>query len=283
MGSIEENLDNLEEMQTSAFTRIFGDGMLSKAVIAAIILLVGLLLLKILLVLVRRTLRRSRLDDVLHVFVINTIKVVYLVILGITLLSSLGVPTSTFVTVIAACGAAVALALKDSLSNFAGGILILINKPFKQGDLIASNGVEGRVQHIDLLYSTLLTLNYQTITIPNGLVANNTIVNYSMAQRRRIDIKAGISYSADIETARQCIIEAVRKDAHFLQDPLPFVGVAEHGDSAVILDVQVWCETEKYFPARYALLELVKNTLDEAGIEIPFPQITIHEEKEDLF
>ena len=281
MNSIEENLEDLEEIQTDLFTQMFGDGLLSKVAIAVIITAVGLLFLKILLVFVRRTLKRSHLDDVLHVFVINTIKAVGLTILGITVLSSLGVPTSTFVTVIAACGAAVALALKDSLGNFAGGILILINKPFKQGDLIASNGVEGRVQHIDLLYSTLLTLNYQIITIPNGLVANNTVVNYSMAQRRRIDIKAGISYEADIEAARHSIIDAIQKDDHFLKDPLPFVGVAEHGDSAVVLDVFAWCETENYFPARYALLELVKNTLDEAGIEIPFPQIVVHE-KEDL-
>lgn len=265
-----------------AISSLLENSIIVKAASALVMFLVGLMLLKILLIFVRRTLERSRLDQVLYTFVVNTVKVVCLILLVITVLTHLGVPTGSFVTVIAAGGAAIALALKDSLGNFAGGILIMVQKPFRQGDLISSNGVEGRVQHIDLLYTTLLTLNYQTITIPNGLLANNTIINYSMSECRRIDVQVGISYSSDIEQARRCILDVITRSGSYLDSPAPLVGVAEHGDSAVILDVQAWCETERFFNARYELRESIKKAFDEAGIEIPFTQITIHNDIEDF-
>lgn len=267
---------NTDSINMESISSLLEDSILGRIISALLITLIGMLLLYILLKIIRRALEKSSMDQVIHTFIINTVKVVGAILLIITVLSNLGVPTGSFVTVIAACGAAVALALKDSLGNFAGGILIMLHNPFRQGDLISSNGVDGRVQHIDLLYTTLLTLNYQTITIPNGLLANNTIVNYSMSERRRIDVRVGIAYATDIEKARHCILDMISRSASFLVYPAPFVGVAEHGDNAVILDVQVWCETENFFPARYELLESIKNAFDEAGIEIPFPQITIH-------
>ncbi len=273
---------NADTINLETIGKMMEDSILGKILSALLILAVGMLLLHILLKIIKRALDKSTLDQVLHKFIINTVKVIGVILLLITVLTHLGVPTGSFVTVIAAGGAAIALALKDSLGNFAGGILIMLHKPFRQGDLISSNGVEGRVQHIDLLYTTLLTLNYQTITLPNGLLANNTIVNYSMSERRRIDVKASIAYATDIERARQCILDTIAQSSSFLVYPAPFVGVAEHGDSAVILDVQVWCETEHFFAARYELLESIKNAFDEAGIEIPFPQITIHNDIGDF-
>ncbi len=272
----------MDNLNFDSISRMFDDTLLGRVLSALLILILGMLLLKIILTIVRRSLEKSSLDQVLHTFVINTIKVIGVIIMLITALNVLGVPTGSFVTVLAAGGAAIALALKDSLGNFAGGILILLHKPFKQGDLISSNGVEGRVQNINLLYTTLMTLNYQTITLPNGLLANNTIINYSMAERRRIDLRVAIAYSEDIEKARQCLLDVLSRSASFLAFPEPVIGVAEHGDSGVILDVLVWCETEHFFDARYELLESIKNAFDEAGIEIPFPQITIHNDIGDF-
>lgn len=265
------NALNADELVKSLENR--GEGSVISAII---ILFVGLIVLKILMVVLRKILDRTRMDKVLHNFVLNCIKVAYLVILGVTVLSSLGIPTSTFVTVLASMGIAIALALKDSLTNFAGGMLIMLTKPFSQGDLISTNGVDGRVQHIDLLNTKLLTLNYRIISIPNGMVANNTLINYSASPERRIDIQCGIAYGEDIARVRKVVFDVIAGSDLFLQDKKNRVGVAEHGDNAIILDIQAWCHPDNFFDARYYLREEIVNAFAREGIEIPFPQLVIH-------
>ncbi len=239
-------------------------------------IIIGLVCIKVVLTILTKALDRSNLDPVLHDFIINIVKVLCLVILILTVLGKIGVPTSTFVTVLAACGAAVALALQESLGNFAGGILILLSKPFSRGDLIKSNDVEGRVQSINLLYSTLRTDDNEMISIPNGQLANNTIINYSSEDRRRVSVNVGISYSADIETAREKIKEAVSASENFLSDTEAFIGVSGLDDSSVELVVIAWCRTDFYLKAGYELREIIKEALDGAGVEIPYPQIVVH-------
>lgn len=246
------------------------------------IIIIGLIIIKVFTTLVRRTLNRSNLDPVLHIFIINSIKVTFLILLIITVFGKLGVPTSTFVAVIAACGAAIALSLQESLGNFAGGLLILFSKPFVKGDLIQSGTIEGRVQNINLLYSVLLTEDNERISIPNGQLANNVIVNYTAQDRRRVKINVGISYSADIDRAREAIKAAVSRSEDFLSDKEAFVGVSSLADSCVELIVIAWCRTDFFILARYELREIVKNALDEAGVEIPFPQIVIHQAEDTV-
>ena len=243
---------------------------------AAAIFVIGLVVIKIILAATRHVLKRSTLDGVLYSFIINCIKVVCVIVLVITVLGYIGVPTSTFVTVIAAAGAAIALAVQDSLSNFAAGILILINKPFSQGDLIECNGTSGKVQKIDLLYSTLKTFDNKIISMPNSVIAGNTVTNYSGADKRRIDIKAGVGYDSDIDHVKSVIKEVLDSSDYFDKERAPIIGVAELADSSVNIDVMVWCDTSLYYDAKYYLLENLKKAFDREGIDIPYPQLVVH-------
>ncbi len=277
-----ETVENIGENLLSRLENLLGNELISRVIGVLIIFIVGIILMKILLHFIRKMLKRSKLDDALHTFIINTAKVILWIFLMVTILSALGVPTTAFITLIGACGAAVALALKDSLSNFAGGILVLMHKPFEKGDYVETNGVGGRVEKIDLLYSTLITLDNKVISIPNGKIATDVVTNFSQADRRRIDSKFGISYNADIKKAKEIIAEVVQKSPLFLADPEPMIGVSEHGDNAVIIDVLVWCNTNDYYPAWYSLYEDVKMAFDENGIEIPFPQVVVHSDGNEI-
>ena len=240
------------------------------------VLIIGLVLIKILLVVTRRMLTRSVIDSVLYTFILNCVKVACLIVLVITVLSIAGIPTSTFITVLAAAGAAVALAVQGSLSNFAGGLLILFSKPFVRGDLIESGGITGKVQEINLLYSKLITYDNKIICMPNSTLANNTLINYFGADLRRIDAKVGVSYEADVEKVKSVIMQVARESELLLEEPKPLIGVSEFGDSAVIFDAYVWCRSDDYFSARYSLYENLKKAFDREGIEIPYPQAVLH-------
>ena len=242
----------------------------------AIVLLIGLILIKILLVITRRMLTRSMIDSVLYTFILNCVKVACLIILVITVLSVAGIPTSTFITVLAAAGAAIALAVQDSLSNFAGGLLILLSKPFVRGDLIESGGITGKVQEINLLYSRLVTYDNKIICMPNSALANNTLINYFGADLRRIDVKVGVSYQSDIDKVKSVIMQVIENTEILLSEPKPMVGVSDLADSAVIYDAFTWCRSDDYFQARYSLYENLKKAFDREGIEIPYPQIVLH-------
>ena len=254
-------------METNSLNRLV-------QIIAAVF--VGLILIKIILMLTRRALNRSKIDSVLYTFIINCIKVACLVLLAISVLNIAGFPTSTFLTVLAAAGAAVALAVKDSLSHFAGGLLILVSKPFSKGDWIESNGVNGRVQEINLLYSKVITFDNRIISIPNSILANNTLINHSGTDLRRIDLKVGIGYDADPEMVKAVLRGAMEQSSYFLRKPEPVIGISNFGDSDVVYDVFGWCRTEDYIIARYDFYELIKNTLAREKIDIPYTQIVLH-------
>jgi small conductance mechanosensitive channel len=243
---------------------------------ALIILVVGLILIKIFLKITRKTLEKSSLDGAIYRFILSALKIVLYVVLIVVLLGQLKVPTTPLITVLGACGAAVALALKDSLSNIAGGLLILVNKPFKQGDVIDAAGTTGSVEHIDLFVTTLKTVDNKVITVPNGTLNTSVIVNYSKEPIRRVDCKFGISYDSDIARAKEVLRTVAESNPDIFREPAPFVGVASHLDSAISLDLRVWCDTSKYFDVKYYLEEQVKLAFDEANITIPFPQMDVH-------
>lgn len=243
---------------------------------AVVVLLVGLIAIKILLRVTRRLLARTLIDSALYTFIVNTVKVVSLAILIVTVLSLLGIPTSTFVTVIAAVGAAVALAVQDSLSNFAGGLLIMISKPFVRGDLIESGGIMGKVQEIDLLYSKLITYDNKIICMPNSVLANNTLVNYFGEALRRIDLKVGVSYEADIDHVKAVIRQVIEASDLLLTEPAPMIGVSDFADSGIIYDAFAWCRSEQFFDAKFSFYENLKKAFDREGIEIPYPQVVVH-------
>lgn len=258
--------------------KAFEDDNFGSLLQAAAAFVIGLVIIKIILITVRKVLARSAIDSVLYKFIINSIKIICFIVLILTVLNWVGVPTSTLVTVIAAAGAAIALAVKDSLSNFAGGLLIMVNKPFSQGDYIEVdiNDITGKVQEIDLLYSKLITFDNKIISIPNSILANNAVTNYSGADARRIDIQVGAGYDCDIDKVKSVIRKVIDGSDYFHRDPEPVIGVSEYADSAVIYDTFVWCDTDIYYDARYYLLENIKKSFDSEGIDIPYPQIVVH-------
>ena len=248
----------------------------------ALIIIIGLIVITILLAVIRRLLKKiDSLDEMLHSFIINAVRVICIIVLIAICLDTLGVNIGTIVAVLGAAGAAIALALKDSLSNVAGGLMIIITQPFKQGDLINIGEYRGRVQKIGLFLTTLRTLNYQTITIPNGLVNTSILVNESREETRRVDLTFSISYDSDVTRAKEVLREVCRKTDLVLKTPEPSIGVRSNDDSAIVLDLMAWCRTEDYFKTEYYLLEEVKKAFDAAGITIPYPHMVVQIEKAD--
>lgn len=243
---------------------------------ALIVLLVGLLLIKLMIGITRKALAKTVLDEAIHQFVLSALRIALYLVLVVVLLGVLEVPTTPLVTVLGAGGAAIALALKDSLGNIAGGLLILVNQPFKKGDVIDTAGISGSVEHIDLFVTTLKTPDNKVISVPNGTINTSVIVNYSREASRRVDCKFGIAYDADITKARNVLLAVADSHPDIYKDPVPFVGVSTHGDSAVTLDLKVWCDTANYFAVQYFLYEEVKRAFDEADISIPYPQMDVH-------
>ena len=242
---------------------------------AVVVFAVGMVLIKLALKITQKALEKTRLDKSVHKFVMTATRYTLYIILAVVILTSLKVPTAPLVTVLGACGAAVALALKDSLGNIASGIIILANKPFIRGDVIGVTGITGIVQSIDLLVTTLKTYDNKVITIPNGTITASVLVNYSREEKRRVDLTFTISYDSDIAKAKDVLLAVAESNSDIFADPAPVIGVAEHQDSAILLDLKVWCENSRYYDVRYYLEEQVKLAFDEANITIPYPQMDV--------
>ena len=247
--------------------------------LALAVLIAGLIIIKLCLKVAEKALNKTKLDPSIHKFILSVIRIALYVVLLVIILSCLKIPTAPLVTVLGAMGAAIALALQGSLSNVAAGFLILINQPFKRGDFVDTNGYSGIVDAIDTTCTTIQTVDNRTVILPNSSVLGSAIVNNTSELIRRIDVSFGISYNADIAHAKEVILDVCRNNQYVLDKPETFVGVGEHADSAVMLDLRAWVETPNYLAAKYELQEQVKLAFDEAGIEIPFPQMDVHFDK----
>ncbi|MCB6993557.1 mechanosensitive ion channel family protein [bacterium 210820-DFI.6.37] len=244
--------------------------------LSLIILFIGWIAIRVILRIARKTLERSSLDPVLYRFILKIIRIVLWIILVLTIMERFGFKMNSLITVLAAAGAAIALALKDSLANVAGGIMILVNKPFAQDDYIDINGTTGKVRDIDLFVTHLHTYDNKVITIPNGLVNTSVLINYTRENRRRVDCCFGIGYDDDIQKAKDILAAIADSDPMICKDPPPVIGVAGQNDNCISIDLKVWCETDDYWDVKYFLEENVKLAFDEAGITIPFPQMDVH-------
>ena len=244
--------------------------------LAVLVLIAGLILTKLILKVARKVLDKSSIDESVYKFLLNTLKYTAYVVIFVVVLTCLHVPTAPLVTVLGAGGAAVALAMKDSLGNIAGGIIILVNRPFIKGDFIEVAGVSGVVQGIDLMVTTLRTYDNKTIAVPNGTVTASVLTNHTKEPTRRVDFKFGVGYDTDLTKARDILTALAESCEDVLQQPQPFFGVAAYGDSAVEIEFKVWCETPKYWDVKYYIEEQVKTAFDEANINIPYPQMDIH-------
>ncbi len=249
---------------------------LPSLIFAVLFLLIGMFLVKQIMRILKRAFNRSNMDGIMSSFIRSVTKIILYVLLIVIALSILDVPMDSIVAVIASAGVAVGLALKDSLSNLAGGFIILFSKPLKEGDTIEADGVMGKVEAITILYTRIVTVDNKTVFIPNGVVASGKIINYTDKETRRVDLNFGISYEDDIDAARAVLLNEVKTAPEALDVPAPKVVVLSHDDSAVTLQLQVWTKSEDYWPLHYRLLESVKKAFDRSGISIPYPQMDVH-------
>lgn len=246
-----------------------------KLTLALVTLLIGWWLINLLVRKVGRLLEMREVDRALQGFIGSLAGIVLKVLLLVSVASMVGVETTSFIAVIGAAGLAIGLALQGSLANFAGGVLILIFRPFRIGDWIEAQGVSGAVDSIQIFHTTLKTGDNKVVIVPNGSLSNGHIINYSREATRRVDINVGIDYSSDIQQARAVLLK-IAGDSRVKRDPAPAVMVTGLGDNAVDLQLRVWVASSDFWAVNFALIEQAKEQLTAAGIGIPFPQRVVH-------
>lgn len=226
--------------------------------------------------LLSRIMERRNVDLALVHFLTNLIYYTLLVLVVVAAAGRLGINTTSFLTIIGAAGLAVGLALKDSLSNFAAGVMLVLFKPFTIGDVVSAAGITAKVEKITIFNTLFCSADNQLIIVPNNKIISDIITNINAKDTRRIDLTVGISYSDDMANTKEILEQLARDDDRILQDPAPTVAVAELADSSVNLVFRPWVKTADYWAVRFDLTEKIKNRLDEAGISIPFPQQDVH-------
>lgn len=246
-------------------------------ILAIVIFFVGLWIVRLINKMVRRFFDRKDYDETLESFLQSFISITLKVLLFVVVVTQLGVKSSSLVAMVGAAGLAIGLALQGSLANFAGGVLILIFKPFKVGDWISAQGAEGTVKQISIFSTKLNTFGNQVAIIPNGQLSNGSIVNYNQENTRRDKFDVGIGYGANIKQAKEILLQICADSPEILKDPIPEVYVGELGDSSVNLTLRFWAKNEAFWPAHFYVIEETKLRFDEAGIEIPFPQRVVHD------
>lgn len=243
-----------------------------KFILALVTLAIGLWLIKKVRKQLVKILSKNEVDKSLHFFLVSLMAISLKVLLLISVASMVGVKTTSFVAILGAAGLAVGLALQGSLANFAGGVLLLLFKPFEVGDLIETNGETGWVRKILIFNTILVSPDNKTIILPNSAVSNGTIKNISREGSVRVELSIGVAYDADLKKAREVILNVLENHEHVLDSPAPSVNVAELGDSSVNLAVFPYSTAENYWSVYFGVTEAAKIALDEANIEIPFPQ-----------
>ncbi len=276
--------DTVEEMGRFAqyiqdsIPKLAGFGM--RVLIALAVFFIGRIIIGWIQRVVRRSLERSSADKGVEQFVDSFLKVGLYSLLIFSIAAKFGVDTTSVAALVASGGVAIGLALQGSLSNFAGGVLILLLKPFEVGDYITedTNKNEGTVKEIQIFYTKLSTIDNKTIVIPNGMLTNSSLTNATAKAERRLDLKVSISYQADLRKAKALLEDILTSDPCVMKDEEINVFVDDLADSAVVLGARAWVKNEEFWPTRWRLLETIKLTLDEEGIEIPYPQLTVHVE-----
>jgi len=250
-----------------------------KILAAIIIWIVGSWIIKKLLKATKTIMIKKEFDESLQKFLLNLLGWTFKILLILVILAKLGIETTSFAAILAAAGLAVGLALQGSLGNFAGGVLLMIFRPIKIGDLIEAQGEIGVVKEIEIFTTKLTGLSNKEIIIPNGALSNGNIVNYSTEGTRRVDLVFGVGYDSDIKQTKNVLMNVLTSHPSVLKDPAPAVTVMELADSSINFAVRPWCKTEDYWTVYFDVTESTKEALDAAGIEIPYPhQVEIHKQ-----
>ena len=249
---------------------------LPSIIAALVILILGLWVIKLIVGRIRKVMEKREVDPGVRGFALSVLGVVLKILLFIVIITKLGVETTSFAAILAAAGLAIGLALQGSLSNFAGGVLIIILKPYRVGDFIEAQGESGSVTEISIFYTILTTPNNQRIVIPNGQLSNNKVTNYSYEPTRRNVMTVGISYDSDIKKSREVLLNIVNSDERTLKDPAPVVFVGGLGDNSVDLSLRFWANQADYWGLHFDTIEKLKTELEDAGVSFPFPQRDVH-------
>jgi small conductance mechanosensitive channel len=242
-----------------------------KLLLTIVIWVAGIWVIKSILKVLRKSLEKGDYDISLKKFLANLTNWALKIVLIIVVLGTLGVETTSFAAILAAAGLAIGLALQGSLANFAGGVLIMLFKPMKIGDLIEAQGEIGVVKEIEIFTTRLIGLSNKEIIIPNGALSNGNIINYTTQGTRRVDLVFGVSYDADIKQAKDLLINLLLSHPNILKEPVPSVNVIELADCSVNFAVRPWCKSDDYWAVYFEITESAKEALDAAGIEIPYP------------
>lgn len=265
--NFEEILQNLAELAVAY---------LPKLLLAIVALIVGFWVVKKITKVIDKGMKKNDMDKALRSFLRSVISIVLKAAIIIAVVGMIGVEMTSFVAILGAAGLAIGMALSGTLQNFAGGVMILLFKPFKVGDYIEAQGYSGTVKEIFIFNTILKTPDNKTIILPNSPVSTGALVNYSTEEKRRVDFLFGIGYEDDIDKAKQIIEGLIADDERIIKDPAHFIAVAELADSSVNIVVRVWAKASDYWAINFDMIEKVKKTFDKEGISIPYPQTDVH-------
>lgn len=268
------DLDNLAVFKERGIDLLFQFGpILLKSLI---LLLVGRYVIRFIMNVFGKTLVKYEIDASLATFFKSFLNAFLWILLIISVSTTLGMEMTSFVAILGAAGLAVGLALQGSLSNFAGGVLILVFKPFRVGETIEAQGTLGSVESIDILYTKIRNFDNKVVTVPNGALANNSITNFSQKPIRRMEIKVGVAYGTDLKKTRNVILEVLKLDERIHAEPEPVVKFVNFGDSSLDLIIRAWADAADLWPVYWDNMEAIKEAFEQHNIEIPFPQRTLH-------
>ncbi|MEH6577137.1 MAG: mechanosensitive ion channel domain-containing protein [Amphritea sp.] len=245
--------------------------------LAVVIFIVGRTVAKMIVKLLAKALRRGKMDEILVNFITSIVNVLLLLVVIVAALDQLGVDTTSLIALVGAAGLAIGLALQGSLQNFAAGVMLIVFRPFKEGDFIDAAGVAGIVETISIFNTIMRTADNKEVIIPNGNIYSGVITNYSARDTRRVDMVFGIGYDDDLKKAKAVLEDIINSDERVLKDPAPVIAVSELADSSVNFVVRPWVNSADYWGVMFDTTETVKLRFDEEGISIPYPQMDIHQ------
>lgn len=267
VGNLNLFLDKILDLGISAGKNIL---------MALLVYIVGRFLIKLVRNLLEKALVHRKLDPGVRTFMQSMLNIVLNILLIISVIGALGVNTTSFAALLASAGVAIGMALSGNLQNFAGGLVILVFKPYRVGDFIEAQGVQGTVREIQIFHTILNTVDNKEVYVPNGSMSNAVVVNYNRNATRRLDWTIGIDYGEDVKKASDVIREVLAADKRVLAEPAPFIAVGALADSSVNIVVRVWVNTSDYWGVHHETLQNIYNSFNERGINFPFPQQTVH-------
>ena len=276
---MEEQLETISKIDVPALIDTYVIPWGLNIIFALLIFIIGKFLVNLITRIVRKLLVKAQVDNILVNFISSIVKSLLLLFVVIASLNQLGVDTTSLIALIGAAGLAIGLALQGSLQNLASGVMLIVFRPFKDGDYVEAGGTAGIVEQIGIFTTMMRTGDNKEVIVPNGQIFSGIITNYSKRDTRRVDMVFGIGYDDDIRKAKDIIVGIVEADERILKDPAPLIAVGELADSSVNFNVRPWVKSGDYWGVYFDLNEKIKLAFDENGVSIPFPQMDVHLQK----